>query len=54
VDDDDDDDEEEDDATIARKRAEADEFREEKLTAFLNESGEVYDDISKFVYRSKG
>jgi len=36
-DDDDDDDEEENDATIARKRAEADEFREEKLTAFLND-----------------
>jgi hypothetical protein len=39
MDDDHDDDEEEDDdeATNARKRAEADEFREEKLIAFLND-----------------
>lgn len=38
VDDDDDDDEEdEDEATIAKKRADAEEFREEKLIAFLND-----------------
>jgi hypothetical protein len=38
VDDDDDDDEEEDDeATIERKKAEAEEFREERLIAFLND-----------------
>ena len=36
-DDDDDDDEDEDEATIERKKAEAEEYREEKLTAFLND-----------------
>jgi hypothetical protein len=36
-DDDDDDEEEDDEATIAKKRADAEEFREEKLIAFLND-----------------